>query len=114
MDFAPETSNGLAVDCAQRLACIPRGTAEKIECLELDIVVDLWSPTNMVTSVAMGDLIKMKSLRTIELNLILESGSNPFPKWLNRRNATYRDSPLLVGLVCQILGQIPAQVQDVV
>ncbi|KAH0341846.1 hypothetical protein KCU81_g6009, partial [Aureobasidium melanogenum] len=110
MGCAPQTSNGLTIDCAQRPACIPNDTAEKVERLSLDIVIDLWSPTNIITSVAMGDLTKMKSLRTIELNLILECGYDPSPGWLNRRNDTYRNSPLLIGLVCQILSQIPARI----
>ncbi|KAG9948352.1 hypothetical protein KCU85_g5045, partial [Aureobasidium melanogenum] len=113
MGFAPQTSDGLTIVCAQRLACIPNDTAEKVERLSLDNIIDLWSPTNIITSVAMGDLTKMKSLHTIELDLIFECGSDPSPGWLDRRNDTYRDSPLLIGLVCQILSQIPAQISVV-
>lgn len=114
MGCAAETPDGSAIDCAERLACIPCDTAEKIQRLGLDIMINLWSSTNIITSIAMGDLTKMKSFRTVELNLNLESGANPSPRWLNRRDATYRNSPLLTGLVCRILSQIPAQIQEVV
>lgn len=114
MGYAAETPDGSAIDCAERLACIPYNTTENVQWLGLDIMINLWSPTNIVTSIAMGDLTKMKSLRIIELNLVLESGPNPSLRWLNRRGATYRNFPLLIGLVCQILNQIPAQIQEVV
>ncbi|KAH0278191.1 hypothetical protein KCU91_g2658, partial [Aureobasidium melanogenum] len=113
MGYAPITPDRLTIDCAQRLACIPSDTAEKVEHLGMDIEITLNQPYSLVRSISMGDLPKMKSLRTIELNLVLESGPNQSPRWLNRLNATYRDSPLLVGLVCQILSQIPAQISVV-
>jgi hypothetical protein len=103
---APRDSGKATVDCAARLACIPHDTAEKIQELGLEMVISLQTPISF-TSVAMGDLTKFKSLRRLKLSVFLESGYDHAPEWLLHRGDLYRNSPFLIGLVCQMLSQIP-------
>lgn len=110
--YAPQTASGLTTDCIHRLACMPRATAERIQHLGLNIDVNLWEPDNLVRSIAMGDLTKLKWLRTLELFLSFGDSGFP-PRWMLQRNTTWRSAPLFVGLVCGILAQVPVHVEIV-
>jgi hypothetical protein len=101
----------LAIDCAQRVSCVPHDTVGRIQNLGLTLAFGLSSQSCVVTSVEMGDLTKLKSLRGLELFLDLDKRNEKIPSWLRRPDVTLRDSPLFIGLVCQILSQIPTQVE---
>ncbi|KAG9526598.1 hypothetical protein KCU93_g5458, partial [Aureobasidium melanogenum] len=113
MGYAPTTPDRLTVSCAQRLACIPPATAEKIQRLSLNIDITLKTPYDLVRSIAMGDLTNLKSLRTLELFLVLGDVGVRAPRWVHQRDSTWRNAPLLVGLVCGILAQVPSHIEVV-
>ncbi|KAH0383302.1 hypothetical protein KCU92_g5519, partial [Aureobasidium melanogenum] len=113
MGYAPITPDRLTVNCAQRLACIPPTTARKIQHLGLNIDITLKTPYNLVRSIAMGDLTKLKSLRTLELFLVLGDLGVRAPRWIRQRDSTWCNAPLWVGLVCGILAQVPSHIEVV-
>ncbi|KAH0168539.1 hypothetical protein KCU67_g3441, partial [Aureobasidium melanogenum] len=113
MGYAPTTPDRLTVSCAPRLACIPPATAEKIQRLSLNIEITLKTPYDLIRSIAMGDLTKLKSLRTLELFLVLGDVGVRAPRWVHQRDSTWRNAPLLVGLVCGILAQVPSHIEVV-
>jgi hypothetical protein len=90
--------------CAERLTHIPSGTVEKIQRLRLNVANPLYA-SSPVVSVTVGDVTKMKSLKSLELVVVL------CLEWVSHHSIPYCDSTLLVGLVCQILSQIPTQVE---
>jgi hypothetical protein len=93
------------------LACIPHYTIDRVQHLGLDFLIDLRMPTSIVTSVAMGDLSKLKSLQSLELFIILDNGCRHIPKRLRYSDTPCHASPFLVGLVCETLSQIPAHIE---
>jgi hypothetical protein len=101
-------SLGAPLICTDCLIRFPRGTVEKIQHVRLHIRVYICSSTTSpVMRITMSDLIKMKSLRSLELILVSD------PEWPSDSDVSYCDSTLLVGLVCQILSQVPTQVKVV-
>ena len=113
MGYAPITPDKLTIDCAQRVACIPPTTAEKIQHLAMNIEVTFKEPYDAVRSIAMGDLTKLQSLRTFELFLVLGDFVIHAPRWLRQRDDAWRNAPLLFGLVCGIVAQVPTRVEVV-
>lgn len=99
-----------AIHCAERLACIP---FDKVQHLRMNIIFETQGPIPSVLSIAMSDLTKLKSLRSLEVFVFAGSTYNLVPVWLRDRGVTYRDSPLLIGLICQVLSQTPRQVKVV-
>ncbi|THW74443.1 hypothetical protein D6D18_10111 [Aureobasidium pullulans] len=102
-----------AIHCAQRLSCIPSKTAERVQHLGLDVTVYLYESGGNVAPVDMGGLFKMKSLHTLELFLFFDCDSKASQSWLGG-GARYRTTPLLIGLVRQILSQIPVHVRKII
>jgi hypothetical protein len=100
-----------AVDCGPRLICIPDGTDEKVQHLGLILVIEMDSATSLIASVTMGDFTKLKSLRSLELRVMLDLRGDHAPRWLRRGRDEYRYSPFLLGLVCQIISQVPVQIE---
>ncbi|KAH0272911.1 hypothetical protein KCU91_g6335, partial [Aureobasidium melanogenum] len=110
MGYAPITPDRLTVNCAQRLARILPATAEKIQRLSLNIEITLETPYKLVRSTAMGDPAKLKSLRTLELFLVLGDIGVRATRWVYQRDSTWRNAPFLVGLICEILAQVPSHI----
>lgn len=101
------TSTMVGVDCAQRLTCIPPYTVERVEKVKLDLLVYLAEHNINLTPVVMSDLTKLKSLRTLELYLELDDVDISYSEGL------LQSSPFFVGLVCEILSEIPVEVEVV-
>ncbi|THZ76273.1 hypothetical protein D6C85_02381 [Aureobasidium pullulans] len=101
------------IRCAQRLSCIPPKTAERVQHLGLDIRTYLYNSGRNFAPVNMGDFSKMKSLHTFELLMFLDCDHKSSQSWLGG-GARYRTTPVLIGLVCQILSQIPVHVKKVI
>ncbi|KAG9737985.1 hypothetical protein KCU75_g16840, partial [Aureobasidium melanogenum] len=110
LGYAPITPDRLTVNCAQRLARILPATAEKIQRLSLNIEITLETPYKLVRSTAMGDPAKLKSLRTLELFLVLGDIGVRATRWVYQRDSTWRNAPFLVGLICEILAQVPSHI----
>ncbi|THZ80944.1 hypothetical protein D6C88_06403 [Aureobasidium pullulans] len=95
-----------AIRCAQRLSCIPSKTAERVQHLGLDVTVYLYESGGNVAPVDMGGLFQDE----------VAPYSRAVPasqSWLGG-GARYRTTPLLIGLVCQILSQIPVHVKNII
>lgn len=91
--------------CARRLGDMPSGTVEKIQLLKLLARVDLQDPTLSVRSFTMGNISKMRSLRTLNIWVAANLSETP------EDGISYFDSPALVDLVCHILSHIPVQTE---
>ncbi|TIA77820.1 hypothetical protein D6C76_04453 [Aureobasidium pullulans] len=102
-----------AIHCARKSSCIPSRTAERVQHLGLCLTVYLYELGGNVAPVDMGGLFKMKSLHTLELFLFFDCDSKASQNWLGG-GTRYRATPLLVGLVCQILSQIPVHVKKII
>lgn len=98
------------IDCAQRLSCVPQDTVGRIQNLVVTLAFGLDSPACVVTSVKMGDLTKLKSLQFLDLFLYLSHPDAKIPSWLCHPDIAYHSSPFFIGLVCQIISQIPKRV----
>jgi hypothetical protein len=99
-----------SLDCGPRLICIPDDTVGKVQRLGLILFIEMDSATSLITSVTMGDFIKLKSLQSLELRVMLWLRDIRIPKWLRRGTDSCRYSPSIIGLVCQIISQVPAHV----
>lgn len=102
-----------AIHPAQRLSCIPSKTAERVQHLGLDMRIYLYKSGWNVAPVDMDGLFKMKSLHTLELFMFFDCDPKMSQSWLGG-DVRHRTTPLLIGLVCQILSQIPVHVKKVV
>lgn len=98
-------SNRLGIDGVRRLALIPHYTIERVEQIKLDVYIDFERSSCIVASIVMGDLTKLKSLKLLQLFIEMD-----YLVCLNSENPI-RDSPYLVGLVCEILSQIPVKIK---
>jgi len=98
-------------DCAERLTRIHHGAIGKVQRLQLEVIIEVQASISCITTVAMGDLTKLKSLESLNLFVMLENRYDLVPGSRRRRGATFRYAPLLIGLVCQIMSQVPAQVK---
>ena len=76
--------------------------------------MDLKKPTTIIKSVVIGDLTRLKSLRVLEVWVELENLQELLPEGSTPHDfVVLCSSPFLVGLVCEILSQVPVDIEVV-